>query len=554
MLKSAAYIFLGMLLSLQASSQSFSEIDQLFSEWGEENHPGGAIAIVDNGEMVYSNGFGLANIEFKAPIDKSTIFNIASVSKQITAFSMILLAQEGLISLDDEVRLYIPELPDFGEKITIKHLVFHISGLRNFQNLLTMAGWREGDPMSNDDLLKYIKWQQDLNFPVGSEYLYCNTGYNLMATIVERITGQSFIQWTKENIFGPLGMDNTEYRNDMTRIQPNTAISYDGIAETGFTRPLAFWNYMGNGNVYTTVGDLAKWMINFSTHQLGGLEGFNQLKEKGVLTDGKEINYAFGISHGNYRGISTLQHGGSIGGYRSTLMYFPDQKVGIVVLTNFSSANPGRKTREVADMYLKEHFTKETDPPAVQATFSRDVVSISTAQRVEREGNFLLNGLVVDFYSEKDQLMGKAQGFPPVPVSATSDSTAYIAPLNMDVWFRRNHRDSITSIVLYDPNPQYGVKIDRSFINSPAMSDLIGTYFSPELKTEYTISMTETGLTVSHARHETFDITPLNKNELVGGAWFFNEVRVVRNSIGKVTGLKVSNGRVRDLVFLKQGF
>jgi len=241
-------------LGAQSGAASLqSQIDALFTEWREDGQPGGVVGIVKRGEVVLARAYGLASLEYGAPITTGTRFNVASVSKQFTAFSLVLLQQDGKLDLDDPVQKYLPEAPDFGKAITLRHMLNHTSGLRNFQSLLTMAGWREGDAMTNDDLLRYIQHQQDLNFEPGAEYLYCNTGYNLSAEIVERLSGMSFLAFTQKRIFEPLGMTNSGFREDVEAVHQKTATSYDAQPDGAFKRPKPFWTYVGNGNLYTTI-------------------------------------------------------------------------------------------------------------------------------------------------------------------------------------------------------------------------------------------------------------------------------------------------------------
>ncbi|MDP4711379.1 MAG: beta-lactamase family protein, partial [Saprospiraceae bacterium] len=279
------------LTALQA--QTADPVDQIFAEWQESaDAPGGVFGIIEKGQVVMTRAYGKASLEYDIPNTRETAMNIASVSKQFTAYAMVLLEQQGKLSIDDEVRKYLPELPDFGTPITIRHLLTHTSGLRNFQNLLALAGWRDGDYMTNDDLVRYMSMQRELNFPVGSEYLYCNSGFNLCTEIVKRVTGQSFEDWTREHIFQPLGMNRSEFRSDMQEVVKQTATSYDKHPDGSFTQPLKYWTYTGNGNIYTTVDDLARWIRNFDEGTLGGKAALERLSERGILTNGDTLTYA----------------------------------------------------------------------------------------------------------------------------------------------------------------------------------------------------------------------------------------------------------------------
>ena len=463
------FVLLSFLLVSPLQGQSLSaaqkqHIHDLFKEWDSTHSPGGTIGVYQGGKLVFTEAYGMASLEFNVPNTEQTVYNIASVSKQVTAFSLVLLEQQGKLSLDDPVQKHLPEVPDFGEEISLRHLLHHTSGLRNFQNILAMAGWRPGDPMTNDDLLRYISRQQELNFSPGAEYLYCNTGFNLATAIVERITGQTFQDWTRDNIFLPLGMEDTGYREDMEVVYKNTATSYNGNSEDGFRQPLKFWTYLGNGNIYTTMDDLSRWMDNFRTHKVGGKMAIETLVTPGILNNGDTLDYALGIGVGEYRSLKRYSHGGSIGGYRSYLLYFPEEEIGVMILSNFSTAGPAGKAMAIADIVLADRL----------------------APKVENE-----------------------------PETANREKPTSFTPGGDD------------------------------------LKALAGLYYSPELDTRYRLIADEGRMRVKHQRHEDFFLDPIVEDEWRGSAYFFRTVKVIQDKKGGVEGVRVSNGRVRNLWFEK---
>ncbi|HET9532790.1 MAG TPA: serine hydrolase domain-containing protein, partial [Blastocatellia bacterium] len=303
--------------------------------------------VVKDGSVIYKRGYGSANLEYNIPISPSTIFHVASVSKQFTAFAINLLASQGKLSLDDDIRKHLPEVPDFGKKITIRHLIHHTSGLRDQWELLAMAGWRLDDVITKEHILKMVRHQKELNFDPGQEYLYSNMGYTLLAVIVERVTGQTFRQWTHENIFKPLGMTDTHFHDDHQMIVRNRAYSYAPERESGFR--LAALNYanVGATSLFTTVEDLAKWMQNFEDMKLGGRGVIEQMYQQGVLNTGQKIDYAFALGIGKYRGLRTVGHSGGDAGYRSHVVWFPEQRFAVAVLSNLATFNPVRLSQQV---------------------------------------------------------------------------------------------------------------------------------------------------------------------------------------------------------------
>jgi CubicO group peptidase (beta-lactamase class C family) len=286
------------------------------------------------------------------PNRTTTVFDIASISKQFAAFAIAMLAGEGALGLDDDVRSHIPELADFGQTITIRHLVHHTSGLRDWPGTLRMAGWDYMDVMSFEQILEMAFQQRELNFPPGSDYAYSNTGYNLLAEIVSRVTGQSFRDWTRERIFEPLGMRQTHFHDDWTEVVPDRAESYRPAGDDGVRRVVSSLTAIGSSSLFTTVDDLALWLRNFRDPVVGGADLVAGVHERGILTGGDTIAYAFGLMVGEHRGARTVSHGGSWAGYRTTLLRFPDHGLDVVVLANTSAINAGAMGHRIADIYL----------------------------------------------------------------------------------------------------------------------------------------------------------------------------------------------------------
>jgi CubicO group peptidase (beta-lactamase class C family) len=336
-----------------------AKVDAVFERMDKATSPGCAVAVVRDGRTVYTRGYGMANLDHEIVITPSSVFHVASVSKQFAAAAIALLATDGKLSLDDDVRKYLPELQDFGHKITIRHLVHHTSGLRDQWELLGLAGWRYSlDRITDEDVLQLMESQKDLNFPPGDRHLYCNTGYTLLATIVKRVSGQSFRDFTVSRIFQPLGMKSTHFRDDHAEIVKNHAYGYVPAGATFRQSPTNF-DTAGATSLLTTVEDLALWDRNFYDGRVGGPGFLDQMLMRGVLNNGETINYAFGLTHGTYRGLPTVGHGGSDAGYRADFLRFPDERFSIVTLCNLSTAGPGDLSRRIADIVLEDRLAPE---------------------------------------------------------------------------------------------------------------------------------------------------------------------------------------------------
>ena len=367
------------------------KVDQLFAEWNRSDSPGAAVAVTSNSEVIYTQGYGTANLEYDIPITPTTIFDIASVSKQFAAFAIATLAHDGKLSLDDDIRVHLPDIPDFGNTITIRHLLHHTSGLRDWVQSLVIAGVAMEDVISFKHILKMARHQKALNFEPGAAYLYSNTGYNLLAEIVERVTGDSFREWTDTHIFEPLSMTNSHFHDDHQMVLKNRAYSYQAVENNGFKHAVNNTTALGSSSLYSTVEDLAKWILNFDDTQIGEQIVLEQMHQQGVLNNAEQISYALGLNIGEYRGLKTVGHSGSWRGFRSHLIRFPKQKFGVVILCNLDTFNPLRLTEKVADIYLIDVLApveKASEPEkAVPAEDTKSEL-LTPEQLTEFEGDY----------------------------------------------------------------------------------------------------------------------------------------------------------------------
>jgi CubicO group peptidase (beta-lactamase class C family) len=362
-----------------------ARVDDLFRKMDTTVTPGCALAVVKDGRILYQRGYGMADLEHNVPITPATVFHVASMSKQFTAASIVLLVQEGKLSLDDPVRKYLPELPDFGVPITIRQLIYHTSGLRDQWDLLGLAGWRYSlDLITDEDVLAVMSRQRDLNFPPGSRHLYSNTGYTLLAQIVKRVSGQSFREFTTSHMFQPLQMNNTHFRDDHAEVVKNIAYGYQPAKGT-FLISITNFDTVGATSLLTTVEDLALWDENFYHPRVGGPAMISQLQERGKLNNGEQLDYAFGLEIGTYRGLATVDHTGGDAGYRSDMIRFPEQHFTAECLCNSAAADPSQLTRRVAEIYL----AKEMKPAEAARVENEKGVQLTPEQLISKVGTYL---------------------------------------------------------------------------------------------------------------------------------------------------------------------
>src|SRR5690242_10491650 len=365
------------------------QVDKVFAKWDRADSPGCALGVYRGGQIVYKRGYGMEDLNEDAHITPGTVFHVASMSKQFTAASIVLLAQQGKLSLDDDVRKYLPELPDFGQKSTIRNLVYHTSGLRDQWALLELAGWRYSrDLITDDDVMSLLMREKELNFKPGERHLYCNTGYTLLGQIVKRVSGMSLREFTTKNIFAPLGMTHTHFRDDHAEIIKHNAVGYE--QETGKPFEISITNFdtVGATSLHTTVEDLQRWDENFYQPKIGGPAFVQQMLERGKLNNGEQLDYAFGLVIGKDNGLPTVGHGGADAGYRSDMTRYPEQHFSVAVLCNSAEADPSGLASKVADIVLaKEIKAAEAATPAKEPA-ARSTTGTTVALTAEQMAAF----------------------------------------------------------------------------------------------------------------------------------------------------------------------
>ena len=341
--------------------QTTEGIDEVFARFDDTRSPGCALGVIQGGELVFARGYGMANLEHGVPLTPRSVFRTGSVGKQFTASTVALLALDGVIDLDTDVRTYLPELPDFSTPVTLRHLIHHTSGYRDYLALMRLAGKRADDFYDDAEVLALLSRQEELNFAQGAEYLYSNSGYFLLSQIVLRATGRSLGEVAEERIFRPLAMVETHYHSDHRRIVPLRAGGYAPNAGGGYRVSQTTLPMVGDGGVFTSVEEIARWVANLMEPAVGGQEYQELIRTRGILNSGDTLNYAFGLTHGDHRGLATLGHGGSFVGYRAAVRTYPDEDVGIATLCNRSDANPSALSRQVGELLLGDLMEPVTE-------------------------------------------------------------------------------------------------------------------------------------------------------------------------------------------------
>jgi CubicO group peptidase (beta-lactamase class C family)/lysophospholipase L1-like esterase len=375
------------------------QVDSLFSSRSAST-PGCAVGVAQDGRIVLEKAYGMADLEHDVPNRPDTIFEAGSVSKQFTAAAVLLLAQDGKLELDEPVRKYLPELPEHAATITIRQMLQHTSGLRDWGSIESIAGWPRGTRVyTHAHVLDILGRQQALNFAPGTRWSYSNSGYNLAVILVSRVAGESFAEFTRKRIFEPLGMTRTSWRDDYTRVVKGRAIAY-AAAGAGYAADMPFENVHGNGGLLTTVGDLLRWSGNFDDPKVGGRDFVRELQTPGRLANGNGHGYALGLAVGQYKGLSVVRHSGTTASYRAYLARYPEQRVSVAVLCNAGDSSPREVTQAVADLYVADALRPDPEPlPARLTDAELDAIAglyrnveRGDVMQIERDGDALRLG------------------------------------------------------------------------------------------------------------------------------------------------------------------
>jgi len=524
-------------LAQTPNAPSRASLDRVFSDWSSKDGPGCSAAASQDGRTVYEAGYGSANLEADVPITPASIFHAASVSKQFTAMAVMLLAHEGKLSLDADVHTYLPELPDYGQRITLRHLLTHTSGLRDQWDLLALARGRfEEDRITEADVLDIVTRQKALNFVPGTEYLYSNTGYTLAAVIVHRVSGKPLRQFADERIFKPLGMTRTHFHDDYTMLVKGRTSAYEKEKD-GWHVGIPNFDTYGATSLFTTVGDLLKWQENFRNPVVGDEAILKQMQTSAVLANGDTTGYGLGVQIGRQDGMKLVGHSGADAGYRSYTGRYPEHAFAVAVLCNAAPTNPADLAAKVAGIYLKA-FAKPTPAPTATAKLTKAELSRFAGLYV----NPITGAPTWVALADTGLVVGRRTGPALVPVAANRFRTGSAE------WEFASNGDLVQRF-LGSP-PRHPVTLVRREAVRPSASELAayaGSYTSAELGATYLVSATDSGLTLRTRTNPPVTASPVYADTFSGPFL----IEFTRDQGGRLTGALVSTGRIRKIRFEK---
>ena len=523
-----------------SSDTTTRAVDRVFAAWQSTDGPGCALGVSRNGRAVYEHGYGMANLETGTPITPSSIFHVASVSKQFTAAAIMLLARDGKLSLDDDVRKYIPELPDYGARITIRHLLTHTSGLRDQWNLLALARGRfEEDRITEADVMDIVPRQKALNFTPGAEYLYSNTGYTLAAVIVKRVSGKSLREFADERIFRPLGMTSTHFHDDYTMLVPGRTSAYASRG-SGWRVSIPNYDTYGATSLFTTVGDLLKWEANFDAPVVGDRALLDQMQTSGRLTAGDSTGYGLGLALGVYRGARLVEHGGADAGYRTIVGRFPEQALGYAVLCNAATANPTALARGVADVYLAGLLGPR------DTTITLQGVTVAPAVLASRAGVYIQPTTLqlLELILRDGKLVAGRQSSAPalVPVS---ENRFRLAGQPVEIVFADATPPRFERRLLGGGPPLVFERREAIVAAAGLLAPYAGQYYSEELQSTYRVTASDSLIRLQTGTSTPIEARPMFADTFLGNNYTIQFVRKGR----EIVGFEVTDGRMRRVRF-----
>jgi CubicO group peptidase (beta-lactamase class C family) len=521
---------------LACSEDHAQQVDQIFATYNRSGSPGCSLGVIRKGAFLYRKSYGEASLELGVPLSPDSVFYVGSVSKQFTAASVVLAAEQGFVSLDEDVRKYIPELPDYGRTITLRQMLNQTSGLRDFFNLIYFAGHAPADFNEPGDILNLVARQRGLNNLPGNEWVYSNTNYFLLGVALQRATKKTLAEFAADNIFHPLEMTHTRFYDDASAVVQGRVAAYDAGEHGNF---LVDWSttyaVVGGGGVMTSIDDLLKWDENFYSDRLDKGVLVKELETPGILSDGKRTTYGMGLIVGNYRGLPVVEHDGALFGYRADVLRFPEQKFTVICLCNASNANPELRSREVADLYLKDDMQGDAMAGSSSARNLPDP-TIFTGEYLDPRTHTIYSFTAAD---------GKLQGW---GSNLRRKDTNEFYDLFGDVITFQPAADSMK--VMLDMNGEAyfaGKRIVELHLSGAALKEFAGEYRSREVDGAIQLSLEKEQLLLKIGSNPPVKLSAIANDEFNAEGSFV--VVIHRDSGGKVSGLSVFAAAARGIAY-----
>lgn len=531
-------------------------VDEIFSDWNKANVPGASLGVFQAGKILYARGYGMANLEYAIPNDANSVFRIGSTSKQFTAACIVLLAEQGKLKLTDSLHSFFPAFPDYAKDITVRQLLNHTSGVRDYLTLSYLKGLGDEDYYEDKDVMQWLTNQTELNFTPGEENLYSNSGYWILGQIVKKVAGMDMAEFAEKELFKPLGMHHTHFHNNHKAIVKNRASGYRPTEEENYQISMTTLNMIGDGGIFTTINEIKIWDDAYYASEVLSKNFWQEMTTKGVLNNGEKLDYASGLVMGSYKGLDTVSHGGAFVGFRAELLRFPEQQFTIAIFANRAEANPSSMAFKVADVYLKNDFKNEPkDKAAVEpGTDEESNTQLKAAPLEHLTGDYQLEPGIKLTVSIQDGTLHAFQiwnekEYDFEPTEDTINTYKIVGDDAFSFVFDdfKNNQAQVINLTRNGGKSAWKrvTVVDTSGV---VLADFVGDYYSQELDVTYHIQLKGDALAV-HVGND--DPIPL-KLSAIDQLSFQGIVSDFTRQEGIVTGFKMSAGRVKNLAFSKK--
>jgi CubicO group peptidase (beta-lactamase class C family) len=532
------------------STDQGQAIDKIFAEWDKDQTPGCSLGVIKEGKLVYARGYGMANLEYDIKNDSKSVFRIGSTSKQFTAASVVLLAEKGQLSLDDSLTKFFPDFPEYAKKITVRHLLNHTSGIRDYLTLSYLKGLTDDDFYTDKDVMAWLVNQTELNFDPGEEFLYSNSGYWLLGQIVKQVAKMSMADFAMKEIFIPLEMNSTHFHNDHTQIVKNRASGYEPKDKNGFQISMTTLDMIGDGGIFTSIEDIKKWDDAYYHSKVLSKKFWEMMTLQGKLNNNEELDYASGLFIQNHKGLKTISHGGAFVGFRAEILRFPEQKLSIAIFANRADASPTSMAYKVADVFLSNQYIVDNKDEKQQQHGSNSTVDEFSIEQLM--GTYELSpgvDFIVSVGKQKPhvkQLWNNKE----YDLIKLENNTYHIEDAPEIKFSFKNLKGNFTQNVSIDQagritETNRKEEIDLSGIK---LEDYVGDFYSKELDVTYK-NYLEAGKLNSRIRNkDAVELIPSDKD------LFSSQGMLIKFSRDneKVNGFVLDAGRVKNLNFVKR--
>lgn len=529
-------------------------IDSIFIEWNKADVPGCILGIIQDGKLIYAKGYGMANMEYEIPNSANSVFRIGSTSKQFTAACIVLLAEKGQLNLDNKLDHYFPDFPKYANSISIRNLLNHTSGIRDYLTLSYLKGFGDDDYYKDEDVMNWLVNQSDLNFKPGEEYLYSNSGYWLLGQIVKKVSEKNMAEFAQEELFEPLGMSDTHFHNDHTQIVKNRASGYVPSGNDSYKISMTTLDMIGDGGIFTTINDIKKWDDAYYSSSVLSREFWNMMTQQGVLNNGEVIDYASGLRISEYKGLKTIRHGGAFVGFRAELLRFPEHHFSIAIFANRGDANPSSMANQVADIMLKESFiAAEVPGQELNDIKKKPFKKLSTNELENFSRNYWneTQSYARKIYVKSDTLRYYRNENSESDLMPISKNEFRMINVSADVLVKFDNKEKHSmTVIVNGGKPGIFKEYKPVVYTNEELTFYKGKYYSKELDIYYSLKLEDDSLILYINDSKKSPLESIMKNLFSNddyGTFQFNN-----DEEGRLSSFRLAAGRVKNLNFEKK--